>query len=178
MNNQTAIITVFTIGHSSRPIDKFITLVKFHSIELVVDVRTIPKSGFNPQFNGESLKIDLHNNGVSYLHSKGLGGFRHAQQNSINMGWQAPGFRGYADYMQTHEFETNLLTLIERAKLARTVIMCAEAVPWRCHRSLISDALSVRGIKVIHIMSAASARGHTITPWAVVKGVTITYPKQ
>jgi uncharacterized protein (DUF488 family) len=178
MNSQSVIITVFTIGHSTRRIDEFITMMKSYAIELIADVRTIPKSCHNPQFNADAFAIVLNDAGIDYLHMKGLGGLRHAKKDSVNTGWKNAGFRGYADYMQTDEFEANLHKLIEAAKQTRTAIMCAEAVPWRCHRSLIADALAIRGSKVIHIMSKSSVREHTLTPWAVVNGMTITYPIQ
>ena len=168
---------IFTIGHSTRPVSEFIEIIKVYEIKKVVDVRTIPKSRHNPQFNEDMLRESLKAVKIRYLHMKGLGGLRHAQKDSPNKAWRNASFRGFADYMQTVEFEENLGKLIEAAEKQTTVIMCAEAVPWRCHRSLIGDALLVRGVQVMHIMGAGSSREHTLTPWAKVKGRRITYPE-
>ena len=168
---------IFTIGHSTRPVSEFIEIIKVYEIKKVVDVRTIPKSRHNPQFNEDMLRESLKAVKIRYLHMKGLGGLRHAQKDSPNKAWRNASFRGFADYMQAVEFEENLGKLIEAAEKQTTVIMCAEAVPWRCHRSLIGDALLVRGVQVMHIMGAGSSREHTLTPWAKVKGRRITYPE-
>lgn len=167
---------IFTIGHSTRALDEFIALLKAHKVEQVVDVRTIPRSRHNPQFNRDTLPVVLRNARIGYRHTKGLGGLRHSRKDSLNMGWRNTGFRGFADYMQTTEFETNLKKLIELAKKKQVVIMCAEAVPWRCHRSLIADALIVRGIHVEDIMSPTHRQPHKLTPFAQVKGEHIVYP--
>src|SRR5579871_719082 len=143
-------MTVFTIGHSTHSLEKFIQMLAAHGIEQLVDVRTIPKSRHNPQFNCEALEHSLP---IVYRHMPGLGGLRHPRKDSINLGWKNASFRGYADYMQTTDFEENLDRLIESASEQRTAIMCAEAVPWRCHRSLIGDALLARGIQVEDILS-------------------------
>lgn len=169
---------LFTVGHSTRPIEEFIELLKAYNIEEVVDVRTIPKSRKNPQFNGDELAHVLRNRHIGYRHQKNLGGLRHAHKDSINTAWQNASFRGYADYMQTEEFQQALEELIAIARTKRTVIMCAEAVPWRCHRSLIGDALLVRDIDVEDVFSKTNAKPHTLTPWAVVHGTQITYPKK
>lgn len=169
---------VFTIGHSTRTIPEFIEIIKAYKIKKVVDIRTIPKSRHNPQFNEDTLTESLKAAKIGYLHMKGLGGLRHALKVSLNMAWRNASFRGFADYMQTGEFEENLEELIEAAKIRSTVIMCAEAVPWRCHRSLVGDALLIRGVQVKHIMSAGSSRDHTLTPWAKVMGTKITYPSE
>ncbi len=169
---------VFTIGHSTRPVSEFIEIIRTYQIMKLVDIRTIPKSRHNPQFNRDALRESLKASKIGYLHMKGLGGLRHALKDSPNMGWINASFRGFADYMQTSEFEENLEELIEMAKKRPVVIMCGEAVPWRCHRSLVGDALSVRGIQVRHIMSARSSRDHSLTPWAKVKGRKITYPPE
>ena len=168
--------TVFTIGHSTRPFDKFIEILEAFRIEMVVDVRTIAKSRHNPQFNIDELKGGLEAHGIGYIHMAGLGGLRHTKIDSINTGWKNLSFRGYADYMQTLEFENSLEQLITIAKGKVTAIMCAEAVPWRCHRSLIGDALLVRGIKVEDIISDRTSTSHKLTSWARVDGYTITYP--
>jgi uncharacterized protein (DUF488 family) len=165
---------VFTIGHSTRPIEDFIALLSAHQIELLADVRTIPRSRHNPQFNRDTLPASLRP--IHYLHMAELGGLRHARKDSTNTAWRNLSFRGFADYMETPEFETGLTNLIELAKTRRTAIMCAEAVPWRCHRSLIGDALLARGITVEDIMSATSVRPHKLTEFAKVDGQQITYP--
>jgi len=167
---------VFTIGHSTRPVSEFVEIIKAYGIENVVDIRTIPKSRHNPQFNEDTLRESLKAVKIGYLHMKGLGGLRHALRGSPNMGWRNASFRGFADYMQTQEFKEDLEKLIEAAEKRPTVIMCAEAVPWRCHRSLVGDALLIRGVQVRHIMSASSSRDHILTPWAKAKGTKITYP--
>ncbi len=167
---------IFTIGHSTHPLEEFIGLLKAHAVEQLIDVRTIPRSRHNPQFNRDTLSVKLRNARIGYRHMKGLGGLRHPLKNSPNDGWRNSGFRGFADYMQTAEFAENLQKLIALAKKKQTVIMCAEAVPWRCHRSLISDALTVRGIAVEHITSRTSRHTHKLTPFALVDGVRITYP--
>jgi carbohydrate kinase (thermoresistant glucokinase family) len=169
---------VLTIGHSTRTLDEFIHLLQAHDVSRVVDVRTVPRSRHNPQFNKASLPRALKKVGVRYVHLPGLGGLRHAKRDSPNMGWRNTSFRGYADYMQTPEFDQSLEELIELAKQQRIVLMCAEAVPWRCHRSLIADALLIRGIRTEDIMSPARRTVHTLTPFAKVRGTTITYPAE
>jgi uncharacterized protein (DUF488 family) len=141
-----------------------------------VDVRTVPRSRHNPQFNKASLPRSLRKAGLEYVHAPGLGGLRHANRDSANVGWRNASFRGYADYMQTPEFAQSLEELIRLASQGRIVLMCAEAVPWRCHRSLIADALLVRGIRTEDIMSATRRQVHTLTPFAKVRGTAITYP--
>ncbi|HET7349015.1 MAG TPA: DUF488 domain-containing protein [Acidobacteriaceae bacterium] len=175
---QTAPLRIFTVGHSTRTAEEFIALLRAHAIEQLVDVRTIPRSRHNPQFAGDALSRSLHDGGIPYRHMKALGGLRHARRESVNTGWRNTSFRGYADYMQTPEFEQALDELIALARERRTAIMCAEAVPWRCHRSLIADALLVRGIDAEEIASATSTRRHTLTSFAQVNGTRITYPPQ
>jgi len=169
-------LTIFTIGHSTHPIDEFIALLKTYGIEQLVDVRTVPKSRYVPQFDSEALATALREQGIGYVHLKELGGLRHAKKDSINTGWRNVSFRGYADYMETEEFAKGIHRLVDLAKPKRTAIMCAEAVPWRCHRSLVGDALLVRGIAVEDIMSATSVRPHKLTEFAKVDGQQITYP--
>jgi uncharacterized protein (DUF488 family) len=171
-----ASLVVFTIGHSTRPLAAFIGLLKAHGIQRVIDVRTIPRSRHNPQFGRGRLSPALHSSRIHYRHLPGLGGLRHARPNSTNTAWRNASFRGYADYMQTSEFADSLERCIALAKRERVVLMCAEAVPWRCHRSLIADALLARGIEVREIASAARTRAHTLTPWARIKGTQVTYP--
>lgn len=167
---------IFTIGHSTLPIEKFLEVLAAHDVQQLVDVRTIPKSRRNPQFGQDQLPASLEQHGIRYIHLPGLGGLRHALKDSINTGWKNASFRGYADYMQTAAFRENLTKLVEMSAAAPTVIMCAEAVPWRCHRSLIADALTARGIKVQHILTATSVKSHTYTPFARVEGDSVTYP--
>jgi hypothetical protein len=167
---------ILTIGHSTRPLDEFLGLLAAHGVECVVDVRTIPRSRRNPQFNSDALEDSLRKAGVGYVHKKQLGGLRHPKKDSANTGWRNEGFRGYADYMQTPEFNAALAELIEITRGKRCTIMCAEAVPWRCHRSLISDALVIRNVAVEHIMSRTTREPHALTPFALVCGTQITYP--
>ncbi len=167
---------VLTIGHSTHPVDTFIQMLQSHGVTLVADVRTVPRSRHNPQFNRETLPQSLKAEGISYVHLPGLGGWRSPGAASPNQGWRSPGFRGYADYMLTAEFEQHLDALVELAWRARVALMCAEALPWRCHRSLIADALLVRGIPVEHIMSRDNSQPHRLTPMARVEGTRITYP--
>jgi len=169
---------VLTIGHSTRTLDEFIGLLQAHVVTRVVDVRTVPRSRHNPQFNQDSLPDSLKKAGLGYVHLPRLGGLRHAKRDSINVGWRNASFRGYADYMQTPEFERGLEELIKFAKQEQIAIMCAEAVPWRCHRSLIADALLVRGIRTEDIMSLTHRSVHTLTPFAKVRGTTVTYPAE
>ena len=169
---------IFTIGHSNRSLDEFLEMLLAHEITLLVDVRTIPRSKHNPQFNSEDLALALKKHKLSYEHMKDLGGLRHAKKDSVNLGWHNSSFRGYADYMQSAEFERALDDLIRLAQGKRTAIMCAEAVPWRCHRSLIADALTVRGFEVKDIMSASSLKDHNLNPMAVVQDGKLTYPQE
>lgn len=169
-------LIVLTIGHSTRSIEEFIRLLEAHGVRRVIDVRTIPRSRHNPQFNRDKLPSALRRAGIHYRHMPGLGGLRHARPDSANRGWRNASFRGYADYMQTATFRRNLDRCIDLAKRERVVLMCAEAVPWRCHRSLIADALLVRGIAASEITSGVRVRRHVLTPWARVHGTQITYP--
>ena len=169
---------VLTIGHSTRTIEEFIGLLQAHGASCVVDVRTVPRSRHNPQFDKTSLPKALKSAGLKYVHMPGLGGLRHALSDSPNMGWRNASFRGFADYMQKPEFKGNLVELIRLAKQDRIALMCAEALPWRCHRSLIADALLVRGIRAEHIMSPTRRQAHTLTPFAKVRGATVTYPTE
>jgi uncharacterized protein (DUF488 family) len=166
---------IYTIGHSTRAIAEFIRLIKAHGVQRVIDVRTIPRSRHNPQFNREQLSAALHSARIHYRHMSGLGGLRHAQRDSANAGWRNASFRGYADYMQTSAFKESLARCIDLAKHERVVLMCAEAVPWRCHRSLIADALLIRGLDAREITSGIRTRSHALTPWARVSGKQITY---
>ena len=167
---------VYTIGHSTRPLEDFLALLKEHSIERVADVRTVPGSRRHPQYGGQALAASLQAEGIDYRHLKALGGLRRPKPESPNGGWRNASFRGYADHMQTAEFESALEELIALADERRTAVMCAEAVPWRCHRSLIGDALLVRGIPVLDVIGAGAAKPHRLTPFAAVEGTRVTYP--
>ncbi len=169
---------VFTVGHSTLPIDEFTALLQAYGIQRLVDVRTVPRSRHNPQFNAVSLAHSLPAAGIEYFPMPSLGGLRHARKESPNTGWHNENFRGYADYMQTPEFSRALDELMGMARRRRVAIMCAEAVPWRCHRSLVADALNVHGVPAVEIMSAGSHRMHNLTPFAHVEGKVITYPPE
>ncbi|MBO0738645.1 MAG: DUF488 domain-containing protein [Alphaproteobacteria bacterium] len=167
---------VFTLGHSTLPIESFMAVLQVYDIKRLVDIRTIPRSRHNPQFNTDALAASLKAQHCEYVHVKTLGGLRRPRKDSPNTGWRNEGFRGFADYMQTAEFRDALAALIRMSREKRVAIMCAEAVPWRCHRSLVADALSVRGVPVVEILSQSSYRMHKLTPFALVEGVRITYP--
>lgn len=171
-----ALPVVLSIGHSTHSLDEFVGLLLAHGVTCVVDVRTVPRSLHNPQFNKTSLPRSLKKAGLGYVHMPGLGGLRHAKRDSINIGWRNTSFRGYADYMQTTVFEESLNELIRLANQDRVALMCAEALPWRCHRSLIADALLVRGIRTEDIMTLTRSPVHTLTPFAEVHGTLLTYP--
>jgi uncharacterized protein (DUF488 family) len=176
--NDKASLLVLTIGHSTRPLEDFVELLRENGVTQVVDVRTVPRSRHNPQFNRETLPDALRAAGIDYVHMAGLGGLHHPRADSPNTGWHNDSFRGFADYMQTLEFEASLEKLRTMAEAQRIALLCAEAVPWRCHRSLIADALIVRGDRVEHIMSKTHRRAHELTPWAKVDGTAITYPSE
>ena len=167
---------VCTIGHSNRSIEDFIGLLWLNEVEIVVDVRTIPRSRHNPQFNLDTLPTSLTCAGIGYIHMPGLGGLRHAQAKSPNTGWHNASFRGYADYMQSTDFAENVEQVIKLADSQRCTLMCAEAVPWRCHRSMIADALLVRGVRVEDIIGEQRRKLHVLTSFAQVNGLHLTYP--
>jgi uncharacterized protein (DUF488 family) len=171
-------MTLSTIGHSTHPIEEFIGILQAHGVRRLVDVRTIPRSRHNPQFSQENLAGSLQAAGIHYHHLPGLGGLRHAAKDSTNTGWRNASFRGYADYMQTPEFARNLEMLLRISSEVPTAIMCAEAVPWRCHRSLIADALLARGFPVIEIMSRTKSQPYALTSFAKVDGTQVTYPAE
>jgi uncharacterized protein (DUF488 family) len=168
-------LTVYTIGHSTKSLEEFINILKTFKIFLVVDVRTVPHSKHNAQFNKTPLAETLKVEGIKYIHLPELGGLRRPQVDSMNSALESKSFRGYADYMQTKEFTENLLKLIALARENYSAIMCAEAIPWRCHRSLLSDALLVRNIKVKHILNENNSVNHELNPLAQVEGTKITY---
>ncbi len=167
---------ICTIGHSNRLLDTFLDLLQSNEIVRVLDVRTVPRSRQNPQFNQDALPASLDAVQISYTHLPGLGGLRHARADSPNSGWHNLSFRGYADYMQSTEFADNVQSVANLARTTRCVLMCAEAVPWRCHRSLIGDALLVRGIHVEDIIGPKGRKPHVLTAFAHVDGTQVTYP--
>jgi uncharacterized protein (DUF488 family) len=169
---------VYTIGHSTRPLAEFIRILRDFGVTLVADVRTVPRSRHNPQFNKESLPEGLVPAGLGYVHLPGLGGLRKTRPDSPNKGWRSLAFRGFADYMQTPEFEVQLSGLLELARKQPMAVMCAEAVPWRCHRSLIADALMVREVRVAHILGLRKSQPHRLTPFAKVAGTRLSYPPE
>lgn len=167
---------VLTVGHSTRPIDEFVSLLSAHQVTRLVDIRTVPRSRTNPQFNKDALPQSLREANISYVHVPGLGGLRKPAKDSPNAGWRNLSFRGYADYMQTPEFDRAINMLMEWREQDRLALMCAEAVPWRCHRSLVADALAIRGVLVEEIASKTKRQVHRMTPFARVQGTSILYP--
>ncbi len=167
---------VLAIGHSTRPIDELLELLRTNGVVTLADVRTIPRSRANPQFEGPALARALAAAGIGYAHLPRLGGLRHARKDSPNSGWRNASFRGYADHMQTPEFEEGLVQLRTLAKDGPVAVMCAEAVPWRCHRSLLADALLARGVVVQHIVGKGRTQPHRLTPFARFEGRRVTYP--
>lgn len=168
--------TIWTIGHSTRSLEELVGVLRHYGIEALVDVRTVPRSRKNPQFNRDELELKLPELGIDYTHAKDLGGLRKALKDSPNMGWENESFRGFADYMQTPEFERALNWLIGEAQNKPTAIMCAEMLPWRCHRSLIADALLVRGFDVAEIFDEHKSQPHKLTTFALVQDGNVTYP--
>ncbi|WP_368026089.1 DUF488 family protein [Nocardia donostiensis] len=169
---------MFTLGHSTMPIERFIDLLRSYGIERLADIRTMPRSRHNPQFNSTDLARSSAAADIEYVHMPALGGLRHAHADSPNTGWRNKSFRGYADYMQTAAFQDALAELTRLSRDKRTAIMCAEAVPWRCHRSLVADALAVRDIPVVEIISETGYRMHELTSFARVEGTLLTYPPE
>ncbi len=167
---------ILTIGHSTRTLQEFLEILQAHGATMVADVRTVPRSRHNPQFNRETLPGALAAADIGYRHLPGLGGLRHPRPDSPNQGWRNASFRGFADYMLTPEFADNLARLLELAAGERLALMCAEALPWRCHRSLIADALAVRGVTVEHLLGKGRAQAHHLTALAWVEGTLLTYP--
>jgi uncharacterized protein (DUF488 family) len=167
---------VLTVGHSTQPIEVFIELLAGHGVMQLIDVRTVPRSRHNPQFNEGALPSSLAAANIGYAHASGLGGFRPTTADSPNVGWRNLSFRGYADYMLTTDFAANLAAVIELARANRVALMCAEAVPWRCHRSLIADALLVHGVTACEIVSPKRLQARNLTSFARVRAEEITYP--
>lgn len=167
---------IFTIGHGTRSLEEFIRVLAAYRVGNLVDVRTVPRSRHNPQFNKDTFPGSLKKYKISYIHMPELGGLRRAGKDSINLAWKNASFRGFADYMLTDDFEKALVKLMKLAKKKTTVIMCAESVPWRCHRSLIADALTAKGCSVTAIYSEKSSKKHKMTAWAIVKDGKVFYP--
>lgn len=170
--------TVYSIGHSARSSDEFVDLLRSYGIQQLIDIRTIPRSRHNPQFDMKGFAAFLRRRKINYSHAKSLGGLRRPKKDSINLGWRNESFRGYADYMLSEAFGIALDGLILKARRKRTVIMCAEAVPWRCHRSLIADALVVKEWRVLHILSKTSLQEHKLTPFAKIEEGRLVYPEE
>ena len=166
---------IYTIGHSTHPAEQFLALLNAHGIRRLADVRTVPRSRRHPHFSREALDAFLHEHGVVYRHFAALGGLRKPRADSVNTGWRHPGFRGYADHMQTAEFRQGIEELVTFAGGQPTSVMCAEAVWWHCHRQLVADALLARGIEVRHIMSEKSAPSHVLTDFAKICGGKVSY---
>lgn len=168
---------IYTIGHSTRPLDDLVALLRAFDVTTLVDIRTIPRSRHNPQFDKDALRSALRSRRLRYVHLPELGGLRRPRKDSPNAGWRNASFRGFADYMQTEDFERGLVELRALTAEDRVVLMCAEAVPWRCHRSLVADALTVRGAHVEHITGMERSAAHRVTAFAEVDGTCITYPR-
>jgi uncharacterized protein (DUF488 family) len=167
---------IFTIGHSTRPFSELLAILRAHAIAELADVRTVPRSRHNPQYEGAALREALDAHGIVYRHWPALGGRRRPQPRSPNTGWRNASFRGYADHMQSGAFVEAIDALVANARARACVLMCAEAVPWRCHRSLIGDALLVRGFEVLDLLGVDDVRPHRLTAFARVAGTAITYP--
>lgn len=173
---------MLTIGHSTLPLEVFLKILRDNEVQMVADIRTVPKSKRNPQFAQENLAPALAGAGIGYCWCRELGGLRHAHKDSINTGWRNASFRGYADYMQTAEFSAALDALLKSVPVEHTVLMCAEAVPWRCHRSLVGDALVIRGVAIKDITYSAQGKSHReahrMTPFARVEAGRLWYPAE
>jgi uncharacterized protein (DUF488 family) len=169
---------LFTIGHSTRPIEEFLAMLRANTVDLLIDVRTVPKSRHNPQFTGAELAQSLPAAGIEYHHEPALGGLRHAARESVNGAWRNASFRGYADYMQTPEFETALQSIIALGAEHRLALMCAEGNPFRCHRTLLADALFAHGIASCEITASGRPKPHRLTPFAHIEGTRVTYPSE
>jgi hypothetical protein len=169
-------VRILAVGHSTRPQEELVEMLRASGVRVLADVRTIPRSRRNPQFAAEALAPALAAAGIRYAHLPQLGGLRRAHKDSPNSGWRNASFRGYADHMQSAEFEEGLVALRALAREGTVALLCAEAVPWRCHRSLVADALHARGVEVEHIVGRGRTRPHRLTPFAVVRGRQVTYP--
>lgn len=169
-------VRIYTVGHSTRSLEELVLLLRAFDVSVLADIRTMPRSRRNPQFNCDALPAALKARRLRYVHLPGLGGLRRPHKDSLNAGWRNASFRGYADYMQTDAFEHALGDLRTLADRGRVALMCAEAVPWRCHRSLVADALVARGARVEHIIGAKRSNPHRTTAFAKVVGRRVTYP--
>ena len=169
-------VKVYTIGHSTRTLDELVVMLRAFGISVLVDIRTMPRSRHNPQFNGDALRSALRSRGLRYVHIPELGGLRRPRKDSPNAAWRNASFRGFADYMLTDDFEVGLAKLHALAADRVVALMCAEAVPWRCHRSLVADAVTARGAHVEHITSAKHSAPHRMTAFAVATRTRVTYP--
>jgi uncharacterized protein (DUF488 family) len=170
------VTSIYTIGHSIHPAEQFLALLQAHEVRQVADIRTVPKSRRHPQFNSATLDAYLNSRGIVYRHFPALGGLRKPRPDSVNTGWRHPGFRGYADHMQSAEFSAGVDHLLAFSAAARTTVMCAEAVWWRCHRQLLADALLARGVPVYHILGPADAKPHHLSEFARIADGRVTYP--
>jgi len=169
-------IQIWTVGHSTRTVPDLLEILRGVPIERVVDVRTLPRSRRNPQFDRDALAWELEQAGIDYRHAPELGGLRKPVADSINGALHHEGFRGYADHMQTRTFREGLERLIQEAQLNATTVMCAEASPWQCHRRLLADGLSARDVEVFHLLEAGRVEPHHLSPLARVRDASVTYP--
>jgi uncharacterized protein (DUF488 family) len=169
---------IFTVGHSTHSFDEFVELLRRNGVGSLVDVRMYPRSRRMPHFNTEALAVELPGEGITYVHERALGGRRSPVEGSPNGGWREEQFQGYADHMATPEFLEALARVEERARSSATALMCAEGLWWRCHRRLTSDALLVRGWRVLHIAPDGTTSEHELTPFAVVSDDRLTYPPE
>ena len=167
---------IYTVGHSTRSAEELVELLRAHGVQTLVDIRTVPRSRTNPQFNQDTLPKTLAREDLRYVHLSRLGGLRKAREDSPNGAWRNRSFQGYADYMLTEEFAQGLEELRELTADGPLALMCAEAVRWRCHRSLVADALYARGVVAQHITSRTRAEPHKLTPFAVLHGRRVLYP--
>ncbi len=167
---------IFTIGHSTRTFEAFAALLEAHGIRRLADIRTVPRSRRHPQFERDVLSASLASRGIEYRHFPALGGLRRPRRDSENLAWRNESFRGYADYMATEAFEKGVDELLAFADGKRTAVMCAEALWWRCHRSLLADALVARNMEVLHVASRGAPTAHHLNPMARVVAGRISYP--
>ncbi|CAI9086298.1 DUF488 domain-containing protein [Methylacidiphilum fumariolicum] len=165
-----------SIGHGTKSLEELISMLKEANVEALIDVRSIPRSRHNPQFNKETIAEALSKESILYIHLPEAGGLRHPKKDSPNKGWKNESFRGFADYMATANFAAALDKIIEIGKEKSAALMCAETLPWRCHRSLIADALLLRGVEVVHILPKGKEIKHQLTPWSQIKNGIVTYP--
>jgi uncharacterized protein (DUF488 family) len=168
-------LEIWTVGHSTRPLEELVEALRSFEIKVLADVRSFPASRRYPQFNKEQLKASLAAAGIEYQHFPELGGRRRVRPDSLNVSWRNESFRGYADYMETNNFREGIAHFLDVAHVSRTAIMCAEAVWWRCHRSLISDYLKAKGVEVMHIMAPGKSEAHPFTSAARIVNGELSY---